>query len=87
MKGLILTSRSDENRIEAEECFLTAIDWAKRQSATLFELQAATELAELLLKQGRMPEASEHLGAALDRMPAGTVFPDQARALQILSRL
>jgi predicted ATPase/DNA-binding winged helix-turn-helix (wHTH) protein len=87
MKGLILASRSVEDHFDAEGSFLTAIDWAKRQSATLFELKVATDLAELLLRQGRMPEACEHLGAALDRMPAGTVSPNHARALQVLSRL
>ena len=75
MKGLILASRSAEDYSEAEGSLLSAIDWAKRQSATLFELKAATELAELLLKQGRMPEAYKHLGAALDRMPAGNSIP------------
>ncbi|MEH2482395.1 putative ATPase/DNA-binding winged helix-turn-helix (wHTH) protein [Nitrobacteraceae bacterium AZCC 2146] len=87
MKGLILASRSDQDYFEAEGSLLSAIDWAKRQSATLFELKAATELAELLLRQGRALEAYKHLGAALDRMPAGRVSPDHARALQILSRL
>jgi tetratricopeptide (TPR) repeat protein len=57
MKGLILASRSAEDHFEAEGNLLSAIDWAKRQSATLFELKAATDLAESLLKQGRMPEA------------------------------
>jgi predicted ATPase/DNA-binding winged helix-turn-helix (wHTH) protein len=52
MKGLILASRSDEDYFEAEGSLLSAIDWAKRQSATLFELKAATELAELLLRPG-----------------------------------
>jgi hypothetical protein len=37
----------------------------------LFELKAATDLAELLLKQDRVPEAYNHLNAAFDRMPAG----------------
>jgi predicted ATPase/DNA-binding winged helix-turn-helix (wHTH) protein len=87
MKGLILASRSDEDYFEAEGSLLSAIDWAKRQSATLFELKAATDLAELLLKQGRVPEADEHLSAALDRMPSGIVFPDHTRALQILKQL
>jgi hypothetical protein len=50
MKGLILASRSTEDYFEAEESLLLGIDWAKRQSATLFELKAATELAELLLR-------------------------------------
>jgi predicted ATPase len=87
MKGLIVASRSDEDHFEAEGSLLSAIDWAKRQSATLFELKAATELAELLLRQGRVPEAYKHLSAALDRMPGGIVSPDHTRALQILSRL
>ena len=87
VKGLILASRSHEDYPEAETSFLSAIDWAKRQSATLFELKAATDLAELLLKQGRMPEAYEYLTSALDRMPAGILFPPHRRALQILTQL
>jgi predicted ATPase len=87
MKGIILASRSDDDYFEAEQSLLSAIDWAKRQSATLFELKAATDLAELLLKQYRMPEAYKHLSAALDRTPAGMVFPDHTRALQILTQL
>jgi tetratricopeptide (TPR) repeat protein len=87
VKGLILASRSAEDYPESEASFLLAIDWAKRQSATLFELKAATDLAELLRKQGRMPEACKYLSAALDRMPGGIVSPAQKRALQILDRL
>jgi tetratricopeptide (TPR) repeat protein len=87
MKGLILASRSDEDYFEAEGSLLSAIDWAKRQSATLFELKAAKDLAELLLKQDRLPEAYKHLSAALDRTPAGIVSPDHTRALQILNQL
>jgi predicted ATPase/DNA-binding winged helix-turn-helix (wHTH) protein len=86
-KGLILASRSAEDCVEAEASLLSAIGWAKRQSATLFELKAATDLAELLLKQERVPEAYRHLSAALDRMPAGIASPDRARALQMLDRL
>jgi hypothetical protein len=70
-----------------EQCFLSSIDCAKRQSATLFELKAATDLAELLQKQGRVPEAYTYLSEALDRTPAGIVSPDHARALQIISQL
>ena len=86
MKGLILASRSAEDLFEAEASLRSAIDWAKRQSATLFELKAATDLAELLLKQDRVPEACEHLSAALGRMPTGIVSPAHERALQILNR-
>jgi predicted ATPase/DNA-binding winged helix-turn-helix (wHTH) protein len=87
VKGFILASRSAEDYPEAEASFLSAIDWAKRQSATLFELKAATDLAELLLKQARVAEAHKHLSAALDRMPAGILSPDHVRALQILDQL
>jgi tetratricopeptide (TPR) repeat protein len=87
VKGVILVSRSAQDYPEAEASLLSAIDWAKRQSAGLFELMAATDLAELLLKQDRVPEAYRHLGAALDRTPAGIVFPAHARARQIFSRL
>src|SRR5712675_347761 len=75
MKGLILASRSAKDYFEAKGSLLSAIDWAKRQSATLFELKAAVDLAELLLEQDRVPEAYKHLSAALDRTPAGIVSP------------
>jgi tetratricopeptide (TPR) repeat protein len=87
MQGLILASRSDGDYFEAEASLLSAIDWAKGQSATLFELKAATDLAELLLKQRRVPEAYKRLRAALDRMPAGIASPNHERAQQILDRL
>jgi tetratricopeptide (TPR) repeat protein len=87
VKGLILASRSHGDHPEAEISFLSAIDWAKRQSATLFELKAAMDLAELLLKQRRVPEAYKYLSAVLDRIPAGIVSPDHKRALQVLNRL
>jgi hypothetical protein len=86
MKGLVLASRSDEDYFEAEESLLSAIDWAKRQSAGLFELKAATDLADLLLKQDRVPEAHKHLSAAFDRMPAGIVSATHERPRQILDQ-
>jgi predicted ATPase/DNA-binding winged helix-turn-helix (wHTH) protein len=87
VKGLILASRSREDYPEAEANFLSAIEWAKRQSATLFELKAATDLAELLLKQRRVSEAYKYLSAVLDRIPVGRVSPDHGRALQIVNRM
>ena len=87
MKGLILASRSAEDCSEAEGSLLSAIDWAKRQSATLFELKAATDLAELLLKQDRVPEAYKQLSAAFGRTPAGNIYHDRKRALEVLNQL
>ncbi|QPF93567.1 ATP-binding protein [Bradyrhizobium commune] len=87
MKGLILASRSVEDHLDAEESLLSAIDWAKRQWATLFELMAATDLAALLQKQDRLPEACEYLSASLERMPAGISFPARRRAEEMLGQL
>ncbi|WP_052435742.1 ATP-binding protein [Bradyrhizobium japonicum] len=87
MKGLVLASRSAEDRIDAEESLLSAIDWAKRQSANLFELKAATDLAGLLLEQDRVPEACEYLNASLDRVPGEISFPARDRAVQMLGQL
>jgi predicted ATPase/DNA-binding winged helix-turn-helix (wHTH) protein len=86
VKGGILASRSEVDHVDAESSLLSAIDWAKRQSATLLELMAATDLAELLLKQDRMSEGYKHLSAAISRMPEGIVSPAHERALQILDR-
>ncbi|MEA2881148.1 MAG: hypothetical protein QOH32_367, partial [Bradyrhizobium sp.] len=87
MKGLALASRSIEDLAEAEQSLLSSIDWAKRQSATLLEVEAATDLAGLLLKQERVREACKHLGAALDRSPAGIVSPAHWRAVQTFNQL
>jgi tetratricopeptide (TPR) repeat protein len=87
MKGLILASRSAGDHAAAEDSLLSSVEWARRQSAALFELKAATDLAELLLKQGRVPEARQYLSAALDRMPAGMASPIHARGLEVLNRL
>src|SRR5258706_1030058 len=65
VKGLILASTSAEDYPEAERSLLSSIEWARRQSAALFELQAAMDLAELLLKQGRVPEAYDMLARRL----------------------
>ena len=86
VKGLALASRSAADHLEAEESLLSAIDLAKRQSATLFELMAATDFAELLLKQDRLSDAYNHLSAAFDRMPAGISCPVHERALRILGQ-
>jgi tetratricopeptide (TPR) repeat protein len=86
VKGLILASRSAEDYPEAEESLLSSIEWARRQSATLFELKSAIDLSELLLSQRRMPEAYRHISAALNQASDKIVSPVHDRARQILSR-
>jgi predicted ATPase/DNA-binding winged helix-turn-helix (wHTH) protein len=87
MKGLTLASRSTEDYAEAESSLLSSIDWAKRQSASLYELKSASDLAELLLLQARAPEAQRHVSAALNSTPHGAASPVRERAWQILARL
>ena len=87
MKGLVLASRSTEDHAEAETSLLSSIDWARRQSAPLYELKSASDLAELLLLQGRVAEAYRHISAALNSTPDGAVSPVHERARQILARL
>jgi tetratricopeptide (TPR) repeat protein len=86
MKGQILASRSAEEEAEAEHALLLSIDWAKRQSAMLFELKAATDLAELLLRRRRIPEAYRHISAAFNGTPDETMSPVHVRARQVLRR-
>ena len=49
---------NDERKTqEAEACFRQAIDIARRQQAKLWELRAATSLAQLWQQQGQKMEA------------------------------
>ena len=87
MKGLTLASRSTEDRAEAETSLLSSIDWARRQSASLYELKSASDLAELLLLQARVPEAHRHISTALNGMPEEANSPVHRRAREILAGL
>jgi hypothetical protein len=86
MKGLTLASRSTEDYAEAESSLLSSIDWARRQSASLYELKSASDLAELLLLQARVPEAHRHISAALNGTPDQIVSPVHERARRILAQ-
>ena len=62
VKGLILASRSATDHPEAARSLQSSMDWARRQSAALFELTAAADLGELLLRAGahaRSPQTSQ----------------------------
>jgi predicted ATPase/DNA-binding winged helix-turn-helix (wHTH) protein len=86
VKGLILASRSAEDFPEAVGSLRSSIEWARQQSATLFELKSALDLAELLMSQKRMPEAYRYISAALGQMSEDIVSPVHDRARQIVSR-
>src|SRR5262249_26749946 len=63
IKGDVL-ARQDRTdaKAAAEEHFVRSLDWAQRQQALAWELRAATSLAQLRQRQGRITEARELLG-------------------------
>jgi predicted ATPase len=67
----------------AEACFHRAIDVARRQGATLLELQAAIPLSRLRHQRGRPGAGREALAQAYGRLSEGLDAPDarEARAL------
>jgi predicted ATPase len=60
---------------EAETCFFTALDTARRQQARLWELRAATGLARLWQSQGKQGEARKLLSPIYDRFTEGFDTP------------
>src|SRR5208282_5407251 len=57
VKGELLLVQNPSDVAEAEQCFRTAIEIARGQSARTEELRATTSLARLLAKQGCRDEA------------------------------
>ena len=57
LKGELLLKQDDSNATEAHGCFQRAIEIARKQSAKLLELRAATSLARLHAKQGHREQA------------------------------
>jgi DNA-binding winged helix-turn-helix (wHTH) protein/predicted ATPase len=71
----------------AEECFVTAIEIARRQGAKSWELRAVTSLSRLLHAQGRSAEARDELGRAYGWFSEGFATPDLQAARQLLAEL
>ncbi|RWQ52882.1 AAA family ATPase [Mesorhizobium sp.] len=87
LRGQIAAGRDD--LMGAAHLFETAIATARRQQARLFELRAATQLAPVLARQGRVHEAATRLQAVVHtfntRYPIVDLIAAQ-RALDALSR-
>ena len=68
---------------EAEECFLKAIEIARRQEAKVFELRATKSLARLWRQQGKSSEAYERLAEICSWFTEGFETKDlqEAKAL------
>ena len=72
---------------EAEECFKTALDIARRQQAKLFELRAVMSLSRLWQKQGKKAQARQMLAEILDWFTEGFDTADLKEAKALLYAL
>jgi predicted ATPase len=72
---------------EAEQCFRTAIEIARRQTARSPELRATTSLARLLAKQGRRDEAHAMLAEIYGWFTEGFDTADLKDAKALLDEL
>ena len=78
---LLRLDPGDAARAEGE--FRRALEFARSQSARLFELRAARDLARLRRDQGRLADAHGLLAPVYSSFTEGFAFPDliEARAL------
>ena len=88
IKGeLLLMEGAEPAATAAEECFLQALDVARRQSALSWELRAATSLARLWRDRGWTKEARELLSPVYDRFTEGFETTDLKAAKSLVDDL
>jgi predicted ATPase len=86
-KGGVLFRVNASEQTKAEVEFLQALEIARSQSALLFELRAARDLARLWRDQGRGAESSDLLAPVYDAFSEGFAFPDLVEARALLDEL
>jgi len=77
----------DDKEPSAEECFLKAIEVARRQEAKSWELRATMSLARLWQSQGKREDAREKLAAVYGWFTEGFGTPDLQDAKALLEQL
>ena len=87
VKGELLLAQNPSDVAEAEQCFRTAIEIARRQSARSPELRATTSLARLLTGQGRRDEARAMLAEIYGWFTEGFDTADLKDAKALLDEL
>jgi predicted ATPase len=82
-KGELLLMQQGQKVVEAEECFLKALDTARRQQAKSLELRAAMSLSRLWQQQGKQEETRQMLSDIYGWFTEGfdTVDLQEAKAL------
>jgi predicted ATPase/DNA-binding winged helix-turn-helix (wHTH) protein len=88
LKGeLLLLLRTPASEETAEDLFRRALDGARRQDASSWELRAATSLARLLHHRGRSADAIACLGPVYVRFTEGFGTADLIAAKRLLDEL
>jgi predicted ATPase len=87
VNGELLLTCDPSDEAEAQRCFRTAIDIARRQKARFFELRATTSLARLLQRQGKRDEARAMLSQIYNWFTEGFEFADLKDAKALLEEL
>jgi predicted ATPase len=87
LKGELLLQQSPDNATEAESCFHQAISIAQNQSAKSWELRAATSLAKLWQRQGKISEAYDLLAPVYGWFTEGFDTADLKDARALLDEL
>jgi predicted ATPase len=87
LKGEALLGCSPERAAEAESCYRQALRVARRQSARLWQLRAATSLARLWANQGRGAEARGLLAPVYGWFTEGFDTADLRDARALLDEL
>jgi predicted ATPase len=87
LKGRLLLAQNPSDGAKAEQCFRTAIEIARRQSARVPELRATKSLARLLAKQGKRDEARTMLAEIYGWFTEGFDTADLKEAKALLDQL
>jgi class 3 adenylate cyclase/predicted ATPase len=85
LRGDVMSASGDQ--AAAEQNYYQALAVAKRQSAKVFELRAATSLARLWREQGKHAEARDLLGSVYDWFTEGFDTRDLKEAKALLDEL
>ena len=77
----------NDPQLTAEDCFVTALDLARQQQSTTFELRAALSLSRLWKRQGKRVPARQLLAEVYGKFSEGFAMPDLRRAQVMLKQL
>jgi ATP/maltotriose-dependent transcriptional regulator MalT len=86
VKGALLRSMKSSHD-EAERCFQTSLDLARKQGAGSYALRAATNLAALVADRGHRKEAETLLRQTYDRFTEGFETADLKAAATLMMTL